>query len=100
MPARNRRRKNRPPYSGPSAEGGSREPIREREQRPESHLPPETRSLLELARNELEQVREVLEGVLKDLDNVAEQLTRAEHEKDIAEAEIEQLRESLRRLHR
>jgi hypothetical protein len=42
----------------------------------------------------------VLEGVLKDLDQVAEQLTRAEHEKDVAEAEIEQLRDSLRRLHR
>jgi hypothetical protein len=27
-------------------------------------------------------------------------LTKAEHEKDLAEAEIEQLRESLRRLHR
>jgi hypothetical protein len=56
--------------------------------------------LLEQAKAELETVREVLEGVLKDLDHVAEQLTKAEHEKDLAEAEIEQLRETLRRLHR
>jgi len=45
-------------------------------------------------------VRDVLEGVLKDLDHAADMLTRAEHEKDLAEAEIEQLRDSLRRLHR
>ncbi len=97
---RRRPRESRPPYSAQGSESGGHENHREREGRPESHLPAETRSLLELARGELEQVREVLEGVLKDLDNVAEQLTRAEHEKDVAEAEIEQLRESLRRLHR
>lgn len=34
------------------------------------------------------------------MEEIYEQLTRAEHEKDVAEAEIEQLRESLRRLHR
>jgi len=49
---------------------------------------------------QVDQIRESLEGVLKDLDDVAENLTRAEHEKDLTEAEIEQLREQLRRLHR
>jgi cob(I)alamin adenosyltransferase len=48
----------------------------------------------------VEQIRDVLETVLRDLEDVSEQLSRAEHEKDVAETEIEQLRESLRRLHR
>lgn len=98
---RGRRRDNRPPFHASGQDSGrSQEDFRDRDQRPESQLPPETRTLLEQAREELDQVREVLEGVLKDLDHVAEQLNKAEHEKDIAEAEIEQLRESLRRLHR
>ena len=58
------------------------------------------RSLIEELRAEVDQIRDTLEGVLKDLDEVSENLTRAEHEKDIAEAEIEQLREQIRRLHR
>jgi hypothetical protein len=98
MQDRNRRREGRPPYHG-HGEAGRDEP-RERESRPESQLPPEIRSLLEQARAELDHVRDVLEGVLKDLDHAADMLTRAEHEKDLAEAEIEQLRDSLRRLHR
>ena len=48
----------------------------------------------------MERIRETLDGVLRDLEDVCEQLTRAEHEKDLAEAEIEQLRDQLRRLHR
>jgi peptidoglycan hydrolase CwlO-like protein len=56
--------------------------------------------LIEELRAEVDQIRDTLEGVLKDLDEVSENLTRAEHEKDIAEAEIEQLREQIRRLHR
>ena len=52
------------------------------------------------AKAEVERIQDVLESVLRDLDNVSEQLTRAEHEKDVAEAEIEQLRDQLRRLHR
>ena len=101
MQDRPRRRDNRPSFQSSSHESGrSLDDSRDRDQRSESHLPPETRSLLEQAREELDQVREVLEGVLKDLDHVAEQLNKAEHEKDIAEAEIEQLRESMRRLHR
>jgi len=98
MQDRNRRRESRPPQF--PAQDSSRSHDDQREGRSESRLPPETRSLLEQTRAELDQVREVLEGVLRDLDHVAEQLNKAEHEKDIAEAEIEQLRESLRRLHR
>jgi molecular chaperone GrpE (heat shock protein) len=48
----------------------------------------------------VERIQDALEGVLKDLEEVSENLTRAEHEKDISEAEIEQLREQLRRIHR
>jgi hypothetical protein len=52
------------------------------------------------AKAEVDRIREMLDGVLRDLEEVCEQLTRAEHEKDVAEAEIEQLRDSLRRLQR
>ena len=74
----------------------------ERDERRPSHsdLPPEQRSWILQAKAEVEQIRETLEGVLRDLEEVSAQLTKAEHEKDIAEAEIEQLKESLRRLHR
>jgi chromosome segregation ATPase len=57
-------------------------------------------SILADVRAEVERLREVLEGVLRDLEDVSEQLMKAEHEKDIAETEIEQLRDQLRRLHR
>ena len=73
---------------------------REREEPRYSDLPPEQRSLILQAKAEVEQIRESLETVLRELENVSEMLTRAEHEKDIAEAEIEQLRDQLRRLHR
>lgn len=63
-------------------------------------MPPEQRSWIMQAKVEVDRIRETLESVLRDLEEVAEQLTKAEHEKDIAEAEIEQLKESLRRLHR
>ena len=56
--------------------------------------------MIQQAKAEVERIRETLDGVLRDLEDVCEQLTRAEHEKDIAEAEIEQLRDQLRRLHR
>ena len=66
----------------------------------DSDLPPEQRSLIMQAKAEVDRIREMLDGVLRDLEDVCEQLTRAEHEKDVAEAEIEQLRDSLRRLQR
>jgi hypothetical protein len=56
--------------------------------------------LIEEAKAEVDRIREALEQVLKDLDEVSDNLTKAEHEKDIAEAEIEQLRDQLRRMHR
>ena len=107
MQGRGRRRDQPPPrapYGGggshaPSHGGGAPRPEVE-EHRRHSELPPEQRTWILEAKAEVERIQEVLEGVLGDLDQVAEQLTKAEHEKDIAEAEIEQLRESLRRLHR
>ena len=105
MQSRNRGRREQPhrgPYGGgpAPAHGGGAPRAEGEEQRRHSELPPEQRSWILEAKAEVERVQEVLEGVLRDLDHVSEQLTKAEHEKDIAEAEIEQLRESLRRLHR
>jgi len=109
MQSRDRRRDQPPPrrepYSshGPSHGAPSHTVApREVEERRPSHsdLPPEQRTWILQAKEEVERIRETLESVLRDLDEVSEQLTKAEHEKDIAEAEIEQLRESLRRLHR
>ncbi|HVK57381.1 MAG TPA: hypothetical protein VM735_01265 [Candidatus Kapabacteria bacterium] len=105
MQARNRGRdrdRDRPPFNRPPG-GGSQPPQQggdEREEQRYSDLPPEQRTLILQAKAEVERIRETLEGVLRDLEDVSEQLTRAEHEKDVAEAEIEQLRDSLRRLHR
>jgi hypothetical protein len=106
MQGRDRRRDQPPPrrapYTaphGPSQMAGAPRAEGE-ERRPHSDLPPEQRSWILQAKDEVERIRESLESVLRDLDEVSEQLTKAEHEKDIAEAEIEQLRESLRRLHR
>lgn len=89
---------NRPGDRPPSSGGGH--PQGEREEGRYSDVPPEERSLIQQAKAEVERIRETLDGVLRDLEDVCEQLTKAEHEKDIAEAEIEQLRESLRRLQR
>ena len=92
-----------PPYRpGPPSGGGhpQEERERERDEPRYSDLPPEQRSLIQQAKAEVERIRETLDGVLRDLEDVCEQLTRAEHEKDVAEAEIEQLRDQLRRLHR
>jgi hypothetical protein len=105
MQGRDRRRDQprRPAYGGshtPSHGGGAPRAEGDEHRRPPSDLPPEQRSWILEAKAEVERVQEVLEGVLRDLDHVSEQLTKAEHEKDLAEAEIEQLRESLRRLHR
>jgi hypothetical protein len=92
-----------PPYRpGPPSGGGhpGDERERERDEPRYSDIPPEQRSLIQQAKAEVERIRETLDGVLRDLEDVCEQLTRAEHEKDLAEAEIEQLRDQLRRLHR
>jgi hypothetical protein len=89
---------NRPGDRPPSS--GGTHPQGEREEARYSDVPPEERSLIQQAKAEVERIRETLDGVLRDLEDVCEQLTKAEHEKDIAEAEIEQLRESLRRLQR
>lgn len=92
-----------PPYRpGPPSGGGHPQDERDRERNEPrySDLPPEQRSLIQQAKAEVERIRETLDGVLRDLEDVCEQLTRAEHEKDLAEAEIEQLRDQLRRLHR
>lgn len=93
---------NRPPGAPPMSGGpsGTHPGDRDREEHRYSDLPPEQRSLILQAKAEVERIREALENVLRDLENVSEQLTRAEHEKDVAEAEIEQLRDQLRRLHR
>lgn len=88
----------RPSGGGRPEEHRGDEPRRE-EQR-YSDLPPEQRSLIQQAKAEVEHIREALEAVLRDLEHVSEQLIKAEHEKDVAEAEIEQLRDQLRRLHR
>ena len=57
-------------------------------------------SLLRETREHLERIREVLLQVLEDLEDVSVQLSKAEHEKDLSEEEIDHLREQLRRLHR
>ena len=98
---RDRDRGGPPPYNRPpSQSAGQGQPYDDREEQRYSDLPPEQRSLIMQAKAEVDRIREMLDGVLRDLENVCEQLTRAEHEKDVAEAEIEQLRESLRRLQR
>ena len=102
---RNRRRDSRGGYQGPppGQQGGHSHGEGEEPHRHASSyadVPPDQRSPLQQARAEVDRIRETLEGVLRDLEDVAEQLTRAEHEKDVAETEIEQLRDSLRRLHR
>lgn len=102
---RNRRRDNRGGYQGspPPQQGGHSHGEGEEQHRHAptyADIPPDQRSPLQQARAEVDRIRETLEGVLRDLDEVSEQLTRAEHEKDVAETEIEQLRDSLRRLHR
>ena len=57
-------------------------------------------SLLRETREHVDRIREVLLQVLEDLEDVSVQLSKAEHEKDLAEEEIDHLREQLRRLHR
>ena len=109
MPPRNRGGRDRDrdprvPFQRPpiGSSHGAPHPQEGREEQRHSHsdLPPEQGSLIQQAKAEVERIREMLEVVLRDLEDVSEQLTRAEHEKDVAETEIEQLRESLRRLHR
>ena len=97
---RDRDRGGPPPYNRPSQSGGGGQPHDDREEQRYSDLPPEQRSLIMQAKAEVDRIREMLDGVLRDQEHLFEQLTRAEHEKDVAEAEIEQLRESLRRLQR
>ena len=96
----NRERSGPPPYNRPPQASGEGQPHDEREEQRYSDLPPEQRSLIMQAKAEVDRIREMLDGVLRDLEEVCEQLTRAEHEKDVVEAEIEQLRDSLRRLQR
>ena len=95
-----RERSGPPPYSRPPQGGGTGPAHDDRQEQRYSDLPPEQRSLIMQAKAEVDRIREMLDGVLRDLEDVCEQLTRAEHEKDVAEAEIEQLRDSLRRLQR
>ena len=87
-------------HTHPHDHGGSQP--REREGREEFRDRPQTPqgSLIEQAKAEVDRIRTALERVLIELEEVSEYLTKAEHEKDIAEAEIEQLRDQLRRLHR
>lgn len=110
---RDRRGRRRRDYSQPYPQDRSGGPDQGHGDRPERQEPPERgersqehqmaphkiASLREI-RAHIERVRQTLEGVLRDLNKISDQLTHAEHEKDVAEQEIENLKEQLRRLHR